>query len=151
MMCMNMRCMFLVKHGFQFLVIHNTWFKVEPKQSTLFFNIHKWFSTLKEDVEQEIETLDDEDVVAWQTWESKSFFKDLFSFEIKSNSFEIKSILFFKDSFSFNKKSSFEDITSFFFKTSSQSYLRFKILFSFRARSSWDFNEFLSFEISSFS
>ena len=43
------------------------WLKVEPKQSTLFFNIHILLSTFKEDVEHVIETFNNEDVVAWQT------------------------------------------------------------------------------------
>jgi len=76
------------------------WLKVEPKQSTLFFNIIKSFSTLEE-VEHVIDILDGEGIVAWQTCETKLFFKDLFSFEISSNSFEIKAILFFKELFFF--------------------------------------------------
>ena len=62
-------------------------------------------------MEHAIGTLDGE---ARQTCEFKSFFKDLFSFETIFNSFEIKTILFFKELFSFKIKSSFEDKTSFF-------------------------------------
>ena len=47
---------------------------------------------------------------------TKSFFKEIFSKEVDSNSLEIKTILFFKESFSFKIKSSLEDKTSFFFK-----------------------------------
>jgi len=124
------------------------WLKVEPKQSTLFFNIHISFSIIEEEVEHAMGMLDDE---AWKTCESKSFFKVLLSFKTKSNYFEIETILFFKELFYFKTKSSFEDKISFFFKTSSQSFLFFKILFSIRASLSWDFNESLSIEISSLS
>ena len=64
--------------------------------------------------------------------EDKSFFKDLFLLEIKSNSFEIDAILFFKELFSFKIKSSFEDKTSFFFKTMSQSFYFLKFCFHLR-------------------
>ena len=68
-------------------------------------------------MEQAIETLDDEAMLAWQICEFKSFFKVLFLFETESNSFEIEAILFFKESFSFKTKLSFENKTLFFFKT----------------------------------
>ena len=40
---------------------------------------------------------------SWQEWEAKSFFKEIFSFEINFNSFEIKAISFFKELFSFKQ------------------------------------------------
>ena len=105
-------------------IVH--WLKVEPKQSTLFFSIVISFSIIEEEVEHAIGTLDGK---AWQTCEFKSFFKDFFLLEIKSNSFEIEAILFFKDWFSFTTKSGFEDRTSFFFKTSSQLFLLLRFYF----------------------
>ena len=74
--------------------------KWSPSKSTLFFNINISFSIIVEEVEHAICTLEGE---AWQTCEFKSFFKNLFSLEIKSNSFEIEIILFFKDPFFYNK------------------------------------------------
>ena len=88
------------------------WLKVEPKQSTLFFKAHISFLIFEEEVEHAIGTLEDEE---WQTCEDKSFFKDLFSLEIKSKLLDFKAILFFKVSFSFKAMSSFEDKISFFF------------------------------------
>ena len=88
-----------------------------------------------------MDTLGGEAILAWQTWESKSFFKDLFLFKTKSNSFEIKSISFFKILLSLKIESTFEDKTSLFFNTSSQSFLFFKNSFSFKASSSWDLSE----------
>ena len=72
------------------------WLKVEPKQSTLFFNTHISFLILEDKVEHAIETLDGEAILAWQTCDDQSFFKDLFSFETKSSSFEIEAIYFSK-------------------------------------------------------
>jgi len=57
---------------------------VVPKQLTFFFNIFISFSILEE-VENAIDILDGE---AWQTCEDKLFFKEIFSFEAKSSSFE---------------------------------------------------------------
>ena len=85
------------------------WLKVEPKQSTLFFNKHISFSIMEEEVHAIGEL--DEATLAWQTWESILFFKTIFFLEIKA-------ILFFKVSFSFKVKLSFEDKISFFFKIS---------------------------------
>ena len=61
--------------------------------------MHTSLLIFEEEVEHAIETLDGKAILAWQTYESKSFFKDLFSLVIKSNSFEIEAILFFKESF----------------------------------------------------
>ena len=61
---MHRRSMFLVKHGFQPCMVHGTLLKVEPKQSTLFFNKHISFLILEDNVEHAIGILDDE---AWQT------------------------------------------------------------------------------------
>ena len=88
------------------------WLKVEPKQSTLFLSIQISFSIMEEEVHA-IGELECEATLAWQTRESKSFFKETFSFDIKSKSFEIEIILFFNESFSFKTKTSFKDRTSF--------------------------------------
>ena len=69
------------------------WLKVEPKQSTLFFNTQISFLILEYKVEHAIETLDGEAMLAWQTCEFKSFFRVLFSLKIKS-SFEHKFLFF---------------------------------------------------------
>ena len=108
------------------------WLKVEPKQSTLFFNKQISFSTIEEELKHAIGMLEGEAILAWQICVSKSFFKEIFLFKTISNSFEIEAIFIFKESFSFTTKSSFEDKISFFFKTSLQSFLFFKILFSFK-------------------
>jgi len=57
------------------------WLKVEPKQSTLFFNKNISFSIIEEEVVHVIDMLDDEATLAWKICEDKSFFKDLFSFK----------------------------------------------------------------------
>ena len=63
------------------------WLKVEPKQSTLFLSIQISFSIIEE-VVHAIGMLDDEVILAWQTYESISFFKEIFFLETKSKSFE---------------------------------------------------------------
>ena len=68
------------------------WLKVEPKHSTLFLSIDISFLIIEE--VHAMDTLDGEAKLAWQTWESKSFFKDMFFLETKSKSFEIEAILF---------------------------------------------------------
>ena len=59
---------------------------------------------LEDKVEHAIETLDGKVILAWQTCEDKLFFKDLFSLEIKSNSFEIEIIFFSKNYFLLKQK-----------------------------------------------
>ena len=68
---------------------------MEPKQSTLFFIIQISSIIVEEEVEQAFLSLGDVSIEAWQEWEAKSFFKEVFSFELQSNSFEINTILFF--------------------------------------------------------
>ena len=131
--------LFLSKHRFQPCMVHD----IMAQSGAQTIHIEEEGHAIGE--------LESEATLAWQTWESISIFKFLFSFRQTSKSFEIKSILFFKESFSFTTKSSYEDITLFFFKTSLLSFLFFKISFSFRASSSLDFNESLSLEISTFS
>ena len=128
------------------------WLKVEPKQSTLFFKIHISFS-IEEDVEQATKflSLGDVSIEAWQEWEAKSFFKESFSFKMQSNSLEIKQFYFSRNHSLLKQNLVLKIKPHFFFKASLQSFLFFKILFSFKAKSSWDFNESLSFEISSLS
>ena len=70
------------------------WLKMEPKQSSLFFKAYMSLSIIEQEVEHVIGTLDGEAIVAWQTCESKSFSKEVFSFEIISNSFEIEAFFF---------------------------------------------------------
>ena len=67
------------------------WLKVEPKQSTLFFKIFMSFSMLEDKVEHAIGVQEEEAILAWQTRESKSFFKDSFFFKIRSSSLVIES------------------------------------------------------------
>ena len=65
--CMHRRNLFLSKYGFQTCVVHGTMAQVEPKQSTLFFNMHISFLILEDKVEYATEIFDDEVMVAWQT------------------------------------------------------------------------------------
>ena len=48
-MCMHMWSMFLPKHGFHLVQFMAHWLKVEPKQSTLFFNMQMSLSIFEED------------------------------------------------------------------------------------------------------
>ena len=132
--CKDETCFFRNKDSKRvWLTTH--WLKVEPKQSIFFFSIDISF-LIKEEVEHAIGELG-EAILAWQTCESILFFKDSFFFKQTSKSFEMEAIFIFKESFSFKTKSSFEDKISFFFKTSLQSFLFFKISFSFRASQVW--------------
>ena len=110
-------------------MVHGTLAQSGAQTINTFFNTHILFLMLEDKVEHAIETLDGEVILAWQTCESKLFFKVLLSFETKSSYFEIEVILFFKESFSFKTISSFEDNTSFFFKTSSNHFYFLKFYF----------------------
>ena len=68
------------------------WLKVEPKQSIFFFNKFISFSIIEDKVEHAIDVLEDESTLAWQSCVSKSFFKEMFSLDIKSKSFELEAI-----------------------------------------------------------
>ena len=135
--CMHRWNLFLAKHGFQACVVQST--MAQSGAQTIHTLLkHISLSILEEEVHAIGEL--GEATLAWQTCESISFFKDTFFFKTISNSLEIEAIFIFKESFSFKTKSIFKDKFSFFFKISLQSFLFFKILFSFRARLSWDFH-----------
>ena len=91
------------------------WLKVEPKQSTFFFNKFISFLILEDKVEHAISKLG-EATLAWQTCASILFCKTIFLFKQTSKSFQIEIILFFRATFSFKTKSTLEDKFSFFFK-----------------------------------
>ena len=128
-MCVNMRSMcmpwwvcmcgacFLRNMDSNLVWFMAHWPRVEPKQSTFFFKTHISF-LIEEDVEHaKCLSMKDEAIETWQTWASELFFKETFSFETKSNSFEIK-IIFLKKLFSFTTKSSLKNKFLFsFFKS----------------------------------
>ena len=102
-------------------------------------------------IEKEVEhatclSLADGAIETWQTWEEKIFLKKYFSLKLNPILLKLKQFCFLKSHFLLKQNQVLKTKIPLFFKTSLQLFLFFKILFSFRASSSWDFNVSLSLE-----